>query len=64
MIEEDLNGHLFDVGDVKNVVNCLLNYQHKLPYLNKMGQNGFNKVKNQYEIDLIINKHLKLAAVL
>lgn len=64
MIEENVNGHLFEVGDVKNVVNCLLYYQNNLTCLNKMGQNNFNKVKNQYEIDLIINKHLKLAAEL
>lgn len=61
MVIEGENGHLFEIGEVKEVVEKLLHYEKRPNELIKMGQNSYELVKNNYDIGVIIDKQFKLA---
>lgn len=61
MIVDGINGHLFEIGEVNAVADKLLAYQNEKSKLVVMGQNNYELVKNNYDIEPIINKQLKLA---
>lgn len=61
MVTEDINGHLFEVGEVDDVVKKLLKYENNPDKLQVMGQNSYQLVKKRYDIGVIINKQFKLA---
>lgn len=61
MVVDGINGHLFEIGEVNAVANKLLAYLNKKTQLVLMGQNNYELVKNNYDIETIITKQLKLA---
>lgn len=61
MVREGENGHLYEIGEVNKVVEKLLFYENHPDKLQLMGQNSHQLVKNNYDIEIIINKQFKLA---
>lgn len=61
MVREGENGHLFEVGEVRKVTEKLLFYENNPDKLQVKGQNSYQRVKNNYDIGIIINKQFKLA---
>lgn len=60
LIKEGVNGHLFDIGEVDDVVNKLLFYQDKTNEIAQMGKNANILIKNNYDIGIVITKQLNL----
>lgn len=60
LIEQDKNGYLIEVGDseeLANKINILVNDKDKLK---NMGENLYNKVKNNFSSDSMAKEHVKI----
>lgn len=60
MVQEGVNGHLFEVGEIERVVDRLKYYENNTSELKKMGEKSYQLVINKYTMEVIIRKQMQL----